>query len=201
MNSINKNLRKLQKYTGLAGVAVIWLGIAFGMNQAGLRLIDPRPISYLGINPRTSLLFTTSLLTSAILFTCFGFYLRNTLRISNLFIYFLVFGQIGQAIAAIIPYGGNYKFTHTLAAYALAFSLPFVIQQFYASQRRAPRAKVYGNLLRLEVCAFVLGIAVFSFTKGIAPIGEALPAIGFHVWIIVVTFTITNPSKDLYKHP
>ncbi len=238
---------KLQKYSGLAGVIILWTGIVTAMNQAHLGLIDSRPISYLGVNPPTARLFSGSLLISSFLFINFAFYVhrrfhtaeslaqsprpaktpgpglfitfstkiipfryafsrktaKNSLSAgifplklgigsgSNRFMLYFLIGQAGQVIAAITPYGNksNFKLIHTVAAFTLAFSLPLLIRQFAISQSGKRHHKLYLSLLRLEQLAFLIGIGLFVFTKGIAPLGEALPAIGFHIWIIVVTYT------------
>lgn len=182
-------LAKLQRWSGVAGVTILWGAIGLAMHLASLGLVDKRPISYLGVYPQTVWLFSGSLLVSAGLFVSFGLYLRCHFNVKNRFLMYLLIGQVGQVVAAIVPYGdkSNYRLIHTLAAYVLAFSLPLLIQQFKLSQLRSPRLPVYRWLLYIEGAAFIVGLGLFAFTKGIAPLGEALPALGFHLWIIVVT--------------
>lgn len=183
------------RYSGLIGVVILWLGISLAMFRTGLGFIDNRPISYLGVDPASSMLFSVSLLASAFLFFGFGFYVRQAFGVKNRFLPYLIIGQMGQIIAAIAPYGmqSQYKRIHTVAAFTLAFSLPFLIRAFARSQNKSRYRNIYSGLLRLEEIAFIVGIGLFVFTKGIAPLGEALPAIGFHVWIIVVTF-VSRPT-------
>ncbi len=184
------------RYSGLIGVAILWFGISLAMFRTGLSFIDNRPISYLGVDPASSVLFSISLLASAFLFISFGFYVRQVFNVTNRFLPYLIIGQIGQIIAAIAPYGmqSQYKRIHTVAAFVLAFSLPFLIRAFAHSQANSRYKNIYSRLVRLELVAFIVGIGLFVFTKGIAPLGEALPAIGFHAWIIVVTF-IPRPTE------
>ncbi len=114
--------------------------------------------------------------------------------------YFLI-GQAGQIIAAFTPYGmdSSLRLVHTLAAYTLAFSLPLLIRQFARSQAKSG-LNIYRRLFLLELLLFVVGIGIFSFTKGIAPLGEALPAVGFHLWIFVVTFNRNNSKNYQLGH-
>lgn len=159
------------------------------MSQVGLGLIDSRPISHLGVDPESALIFSASLLASSFLFVNFGFYVRRTFNVTNKFLLYLLIGQAGQIIVATAPYGMNsqYRRIHTVAAFALAFSLPLLIRAFARSQVRSPYAVLYMWLFRFELVTFAIGMSLFIFTKGIAPLGEALPAIGYHVWIIVIT--------------
>lgn len=189
-------LLALQRFSGIAGIAVLWTGVVIAMSRLGLGLIDTRPISHLGIDPASSALFSTSLLVSCFLFISFGFYANRKFKVNNNFISYLLIGQAGQAITAIAPYGmhSQYKLIHTIAAFTLAFSLPLLIRSFARSQSHRPYALLFVWLYRFELLSFVLGMGLFIFTKGIAPLGEALPAVGFHIWIIGVTLASLGKS-------
>jgi hypothetical protein len=167
------------------------------MHRAGLGLVDERPISYLGVAPETSVLFSLTLLTSATLFLMFGYFVKRVLQGSRKFWAFLIIGQIGQLIAAVVPYGDNsqYRLIHTLAAYTLAFSLPLHMWEFTRSQERKPHHQLYTRLFYLELVLFIIGIGIFSFTEGIAPLGEAMPTLGFHAWIIALTIVASIKIK------
>jgi hypothetical protein len=185
---INK-LSKLQKYSGLAGVVIIWLGVGLAMFIGKLSLFSALPVSSLGVNPKTSVLFSLSLLISSGLFISFAYYIRSTYMIRNKFLTLFLVGQFGQIIVAIAPYGADsrYKLIHTIAAFILAFSLPYLIHQFYRSQALSTYRGLYRNLMLIEILLFIIGIGAFVFTKGIAPLGEILPTMGFHLWIIVTS--------------
>lgn len=182
--------RNIQRYSGITGVIILWWGITLAMQRTGLGVIDERPLSYLGVNSLSATLFSTSLLTSACLFLSFGFYVRRRFKVTSRFLTYLGVGQACQIIVAIAPYGmkSSYRTIHTIAAFSLAISLPLLIRAFAHSQSASSHIKIYTGLLRFEQISFVIGIGLFVFTKGIAPLGEALPAIGFHIWIIVITF-------------
>jgi len=183
------------RFSGVLGVGVIWGGVVVAMNRAGLGLVDNRPLSYLGVDPASAQWFSISLLVSAVLFLLFGLYVRRVYDVHNKFFLYLLIGQIGQVIAAVSPYGKDspWRLVHTVAAFVLAFSLPLLMREFTIAQTGKPRYRLFRGLLRLEQVTFIVGIGLFIFTKGIAPLGEALPAIGYHLWIIAVA--IVAPSR------
>lgn len=199
--TFRSRLELVKRYSGLLGVAVIWSGVIRGMLLAGLKVADKRPISYLGTNPHSAWLFSGSLIVSAILFLTFGLYLKTVYQLSSRFSEYLVIGQLGQIVAALVPYIGNFRPVHTLAAFTLAFSLPLLINQFTIAQLKAPHYQIYRRLLWCEQITFVVGIGIFVFTRGIAPIGEALPAIGFDIWIITVTAILIQPRSPGLPNP
>lgn len=180
---------KLQLYSGLTGVVVLWTGVLVAMAKAHLAFVDSRPLSYLGVDSKTAVIFSLSLLLSSGMFINFGYSVRKLFGVRNRFLLYFLVGQGGQIVAAVAPYGDNsrYRLVHTMAAFMLAFSLPLLIREFSVSQAKTQHAILYRNLVRFEQFTFVVGMGLFIFTKGIAPLGEALPALGFHLWIIVVT--------------
>lgn len=198
-----QQLKELQIFSGALGVVVLWVGVSSAMYKAMLGLIDPRPLSFLGIYPSTSVLFSSSLLISSFLFVNFAFYIKRAFAVNNRFIIYFLIGQVGQVITAVTPFGKDspYKLVHTIAAFTLAISLPLLIRQFALSQKGTDRHILYVGLLRFEQLTFVVGIGLFVLTTGIAPLGEALPAIGFHIWILALTYIayITHWQKSSDK--
>jgi hypothetical membrane protein len=187
---IKKTACNWQRYSGVVGVLVIWTGVTMAMRRVGLGLVDSRPISYLGVDPVTATLFSVSLIISALLFINFAYYVRRAFRIHNRYLTYFLIGQAGQLVAAVTPYGDQspYRLTHTIAAFTLAFSLPLLMRQFTRSQKSSSHYKLYELLLQLELLAFIVGIGLFVFAQGIAPLGQVLPAAGFHLWIIIITW-------------
>ncbi len=193
--------KRLQLYSGILGIFVIWTGIIIGMSRVHLGLLDSRPISYLGVNTASRSVFSLCLILSALLFFAFGYYINSKFKIKNKFLLYFTIGQIAQIIAAVVPDTNNspYKIVHTVAAFILAISLPFLIREFARSQSGKRRSKIYNRLSHLEQLTFVIGIGLFIFTSGVAPLGEALPAVGFHIWIIVLTFLILIDGKKIFS--
>lgn len=188
---------KLWPYSGVLGVAVIWGALLAGILRAGLRLTGSSPLSDLGINPASDWLFSGGLLVSAGLFILFAFYVRRHFNVHNRFLTYFLIGQAGQIVAAIFPYGqqSNYRTVHTVAAFTLALSLPFLMREFAHSQTRQPGHSLYRKLLYFELATFVIGMGIFTLTNSVAPIGQALPAVGFHLWIIVISLTPRRPLQ------
>lgn len=195
---MKSSLIKLQPYTGLVAVAMIWAGTLISMYRTGLGLLDDRPISFLASDPASRLLFVSSLIMSAVLLIIYGLYINRQFKVNNKFLKYLVAGQIGQIILAVSPYGETpIGVIHLLAAFTLAFSLPLLIKQFAISQNQSPYHRTYQYLLRIEQVSFVIGIGLFIFARGLAPLGEAMPAVGFHLWIIVVTYIAIRKPNHL----
>lgn len=164
------------------------------MIVGGLKLIDPRPISYLGVNPSTRRAFSVILLVSAALFVSFAFYVVHELKAGVLFLLIFLIGQVGQLISALVPIGSHTVIgqIHTTAAFTLAFSFPLLILAFTLSRLHSPFRRLYAILLAFELITFTVGIGSFIFTRGAAPLSEIFAAIGFHVWIIVITLRTTS---------
>lgn len=184
----------LMRFSGVAGVILLWTTTLLAMNRIDLGLVDTRPLSHLGIEPWSSVLFSTGLLVSSALFIIFAFYIKKAYGANQRFLFYFLIGQAGQIIVAIAPYGMNssYRLVHTVAAFTLAFSLPFLIREFARSQTFTKYNKLFRSLFLIELVMFVVGIGIFTMTEGIAPIGEILPAVGFHIWIIVTTIVTSN---------
>jgi hypothetical membrane protein len=191
-------LKKLWLYSGLGGVLILISGVVWAMRRAHLGLIDPRPISYLGLYSNTKLIFSVSLIVSALLFIIFGLYVARIYRVRRLFLACYIIGQICQIIVAVIPdrSGSSLKIVHTVAGFTLAVSLPFLMRELvYQKHRRSFDRRLFVILYRLEQIMFVIGIGLFVSVKGIAPLGEALPTIGFDSWVLCTTFIIDKVIK------
>jgi hypothetical protein len=191
-------VKKLQPYSGVFAVFIIWLATLLSMYRTGLGLFDDRPISFLATDPSSRWLFIGGLIVSALLLIAFAHYVNVEFGVNNKFLKYFVVGQIGQIILAVSPYGETaVGVIHLLAAFTLAFSLPLLIKQFAVSQKKSRYHQVYRYLLRFEQVSFVIGIGLFVFARGLAPLGEAMPAIGFHLWIIVVTYVAIKRPRHL----
>lgn len=181
------------RYSGLAGVIILWTAITVGMVRVPLSLFDMRPLSYLGVNMRTAGLFSIALILSAILFAMFGFYLRAQYRMKSNFLTALLVGLIGQIIVAIVPYGGAGKVIHTAAALGvLAPSLPILTYLFAKDFPKGRDQRLAYRMFDLELICFVLGIGWLVIVRTAAPLSQILPALAYHAWIITFTFRRTG---------
>jgi hypothetical membrane protein len=195
-------MNRLWLKSGVVGVVVLLSCIAVAMHRAHLGFIDTRPISYLGLYPNTKFLFSSSLIISAVLFIAFGCYVKRYFKIRSIFLLYFVIGQICQIIVAVIPdkTGSSLKIVHTVAGFTLAFSLPFLMRELAHLKSASPYQRLYKALYRIEQGAFIIGIGLFVSVRGIAPLGEALPTVGFDLWIVVVTATMLMMQSGSTAH-
>jgi len=175
------------RYAGLGAVATLWVCVGAGMYRTGLGFADERPVSYLGTDPRSALLFSGGLIVAALLVAGFAWFVWERFRAPNSFLAVTLIGLVGQVVAAVVPLEGHGvgRGVHTLGGIVLGLTLPALMWRFASGLppgRR--RAQAYG-LCWLEVAACAAGI--WLSRSGRAPIAEIVPALGFHLWIIVVT--------------
>jgi len=169
----------------VAAVAVLWTTMVAGMARTGLGVSGDRPLSYLGTDPRSLALFRGGLLVAAVLLVAFARWVGRESSPGPGFLAAYLVGQAGQVVAALVPIDGPGHDVHTTAGIVLGLSLPVLMWRFAAGQRPGPRrSRAYG-LLWLEIAACVAGVLLSRAMR--APLAEAVPAAGFHLWIIVVT--------------
>ena len=168
-------------------MVVLWTTVGLGMWRTGLDVTDDRPISYLGTDARAVVLFRGGLLVATALLVGFAWKVaRGVARSTGFLVVFLV-GMAGQAVVATVSIAGQgaSHAIHTTGGIVLGLSLPLLIWRFAAAQPPGRwRRQSYG-LMWLEVAGVRAGIALSR--AGRAVIAEVLPAVGFHLWIVVVT--------------
>lgn len=153
----------------------------------GFDVTGDRAISYLGTDFRTMALFRGGLLVATVLLVGFAWAVKGNLtRPTGFFGVFLV-GMAGQAVVAMVSIAGEglSHAVHTTGGIVLGLSLPLFIWRFAAGQPPGRwRRQSYG-LLWLEVGAVIAGVVLSR--AHLAVVAEVLPAVAFHLWIIVVT--------------
>ncbi len=185
--------KEVLRYSGPAAVFVLWGGILQSMRLAGLSFFSSLPLSKLGVSKRSDFIFGATLIISAVLLMLFCLYLNKTFRVGRKFTVVFMIGQVAQIVAALVPYGGASKNIHSVAAFVLAFSLPILIWLFAKTQTGRLR-KLANKLFWVELAFFIVGIGTFVLTNKVAPLAQALPAVGFHIWLIALA--IYEPSTD-----
>jgi len=168
-------------------VATLWTTVAAGMALTDLRFLDSRPISYLGTDDRTVVLFRVGLLVAAGLLAAFSFFLRSTFSATPSFLVASLVGLVGQVVAAVVPLSGAgaASAVHTAGGLVLGISLPVLMWRFAAGLPRGGWRDTAYRLCWLEVAACVAGVLLSR--AGRATIAEIVPALGFHLWIGIVT--------------
>ncbi len=184
------------RWTGVAAVAVLWTTVGLGMAVTGLGLRDERPISYLGTVPETAQLFRMGLVVAAALLAAFSLFLRSVENASVTFLAASLIGLVGQVVVAVVPLSGPGSASpfHTAGGLVLGASLPVLMWRFAASRPPGEWRRTAYRLCWLEVAACAVGILLSR--SGRAATAEILPALGFHLWIAVVTVR-SNSSEPV----
>jgi hypothetical protein len=157
------------------------------MWRTGLGLADDRPISYLGADSRTAVLFRGGLILATVLLVSYAWAVGGRLPRPASFLVVFTVGMAGQAVVAVVSIAGPgaSHAIHTSAGIVLGLSLPVLMWRFAAGQPPGRwRRQSYG-VMWLEVAGGVAGIALSR--AGRATIAEVVPAVVFHLWIILVS--------------
>ncbi|MGI8777564.1 MAG: hypothetical protein ACR2LJ_09300 [Acidimicrobiales bacterium] len=183
------------RYAGLAAVVVLWVSVATAMYRAGLGFLGDRPISYLGTDPRSALVFRGGLIVAAGLMAGFSWYAFQRFSAPRSFLAASLIGLVGQVVAAVVLLSGpgSSHAVHTAGGLVLGASLPILMWRFAAASALGQRRRIAGcALFLLELVACAAGVALSI--SGRAPIAEIVPAFAFHLWVAVVTFWATSPA-------
>ena len=175
------------RYTGLAAVVTLWTTLTAATVVADFDLFGQDPISYLGTQPASAVLFTVGLAVSAVLLTAFHGYLRERYGLSTGFSLAMLAGMAGQLVAAFVPIGGDPAAhrIHTTSALVLGASLPLLMWRFAAGQPDGPGRTLAYALFWAEAGACVAGL--YLSAQDVAPVAEILPAAVFHAWVVAFT--------------
>jgi len=175
------------RWAGAAAVAVLWTTVGAGMALTGLGFFDEKPISYLGTDARSVVVFRVGLLLGAALLAAFSFYVRNIFSAPVSFLAASLIGLAGQVVAALVSISGPglAHEIHTAGGLVLGVSLPVLMWRFAAGLAVGHWRLTAYRLCWLEVTACAFGLLLSYWGK--APIAEIVPAGAFHLWIAVVT--------------
>ncbi len=175
------------RYTGVAAVVVVWTTLPAAAALTGFDLFGDEPLSHLGTQPRSALLFTLGLAVPALLLTAFHHYLRARYPLSRGFSLAMLAGLAGQMVAAFVPIGGEPAVhrVHTTSALVLGASLPLLMWRFAAGQSPGHWRWLSYTLFWCELAACVVGIYLSALA--VAPVAEILPGVVFHAWVVTVT--------------
>ena len=175
------------RYAGLAAVTVLWVTLGAGTLLTGFDLLGERPLSYLGSQHPSAVLFSGGLLVGALALVAFHRHVRARYSVPTLFSVAMLVGLVGQVVAALVPIGGDGlgHRVHTTAALVLGASLPLLMWRFAASQPGGSWRRLCYGLFWAEAAAVAVGLHLSA--RMVAPLAEILPAAVFHLWIVAVT--------------
>ena len=173
--------------TGVADVDVLWTTLAAGSLLSGFDLLGERPLSHLGTEGSSALLFSGGLAVAALLLLGFHRYVRDRFPVSATFSVAMCVGMAGQLVAAFVPIGGHGlgHQVHTTSALVLGASLPVLMWRFAAAQLFGPWRRLSYGFFWAEAVACAAGLWLSA--NGVAPVAEIVPAAVFHSWIVAVT--------------
>jgi hypothetical protein len=179
-------MRGSLRYTGVAAVATSWTTLLTAAARTRFNVLGDRPLSYMGTQPRSVVLFGVGLAMPAVLLTAFHGYVRGRFPVGKGFSAAMLAGLAGQMVAAFVPIGGNLTASriHTTCALGLGASLPLLMWRFSAGQRPGSWRRLAYGLFWAEAAACVLGLSGALP----APVAEIIPGAVFHLWIFTVTF-------------
>ncbi|MEW6154884.1 MAG: hypothetical protein AB1673_12980 [Actinomycetota bacterium] len=188
-------MRRALPYTGLAGVGVIWTTLLAATAASGFDLFGDLPLSYVGTEPGSALLFTAGMAATALLLVAFHGHVRARFDVSWGFSVAMLVGLAGQLVAAFVPVGGDTVAhrVHTVSALVLGASLPLLMWRFAAALPRGRRRRAGYRLFWAEVAACAAGF--YLSAMGVAAVAEVLPAAAFHAWVVTVTFWGLDRSR------
>ncbi len=180
-------MRRCLPYTGVAAVFVVWTTLLAATALAGFDLLGERPLSHLGTEGTSALLFSGGLAVAAALLVGFHHYVRDRFPVSLAFSVAMLVGMAGQVVAAVVPIGGDglAHRVHTTSALVLGASLPVLMYGFAAAQPPGPWRRLSYGFFWAEALACAVGLWLSE--QSVAPIAEILPAAVFHAWIVAVT--------------
>lgn len=187
VRSSHLHLRLRLRNTGVAAVAVLWTTLGVASAVAGFDLLGERPLSDLGTDPGSTVLFGGGLVGAALLFVGFHAYVRDRFPVSATFSVAMLGGMAGQLVAGVVPIGGDGAAhrVHTAAALLLGASLPVLMWRFAAAQQPGPWRRATYGLFWAEAVACAAGLYLSS--RRVAALAEILPAVVFHGWTVAVT--------------
>lgn len=175
------------RYAGLVAVATLWTTLGAGAELTGFDLFGERPLSHLGTQQRSALLFSGGLVLAALALVAFHRHLRWRYALTAAFSVAMLVGLAGQVVAGLVPIGGDGlgHRVHTSAGLVLGASLPLLMWRFAANQPPGRWRRLCYGLFWVEAAAVATGLVLSA--RMVAPVAEILPAAAFHLWIVVVT--------------
>ena len=186
----------LPRYAGVAAVAVLWASVGAATLRTGFPLLGDRPLSWLAEDPAGAGLFSAGLVVGAVLLVVFALDVRARYPVAAGFTPAMVGGMACQVTAGLVSIGGGLAANrvHTAAALALGISLPVLMWRFAAGQPPSRWRRVAYGLFWAEAAACAVGVVLSR--RSVAPLAEMIPAAAFHLWIAVVTLSVSSRRAE-----
>jgi hypothetical protein len=133
-------------------------------------------------------------MVAALLFVAFGSDVQRRYPVGRGFGAVLVTAMAGQFVAGAVPIGdtGESDPVHVVAGLILGGLIPVFLCLFATGQRPGAWRRTAFRLFAAQAASTAVGIGLSRL--GVAALAEALPALLFHVWVVVVT--VHDPTVD-----
>lgn len=171
----------------MGAVTVLWVGIGAAAVRTGFALTGDLPLSRLAHESGGRMLFGPSLVVASVLFVIFCIEVRRRYPVGRGFTTLMVSAMAGQFVAGVIPIGtaGTSNPLHVAAGLLLGAAIPLFLWRFAAGQQPGRWRLTAYTLFLAEAVASVAGVALSQ--QGVAALAEVVPAVFFHLWVVVVT--------------
>lgn len=170
----------------MVAILVEYSAIAYFIFIAKQPLSWSRTISEAGALDSTRLVFSLSVMTAAVLFGSFGFWLSRKLPIHRNFLIIFCIGVIAQTLLSWLPAVGSTAVLHLFFAIIVMVAMPVVIYYYsLVNKKRAIRKYV---LLLFYIQVLALFSLPFASIWKLSLLPEAVTSISFHLWAILATF-------------
>lgn len=186
---MNKAWLVITRYSAIAAIVFVWIIFVIGMFQVHLRLLDSRPLSYLGVSDYAPY-FKLGLLVGLVSMGLFYLYLKRTFRPTKLFRNLYFTGLAMQLIVSFTSYQIDNKpqLWHWAAALILAAALVFSPWVFSKSRNISETTRHIGRDVTLAYLVVLVVETILLIKFKYYAVSELFNLVVFHAWIIYLTF-------------
>lgn len=183
------------RWSGVAAIAVLWVGIGVAVLRTGFSVVGDLPLSRLAADGRAVSIFGPSLAVAALLFVVFCLDVTRRYPVGRAFAVAMVAAMAGQLVTGVVPIGepGESDPVHVAAGLVLGGLIPVFLGLFAVAQPAGQWRRVAVRLFLAQLAATVGGVALSG--SGRAALAEMLPALLFHVWVVAVTLHVPEGPR------
>ena len=180
------------RWSGVAAIAVLWIGIGVAVVRTGFDLLGALPLSRLAADGRAEPIFGPSLVVAALLFVLFCVDVTRRYPVGRAFPVVMVAAMAGQLVTGVVPIGepGESDPVHVAAGLTLGGLIPVFLGLFALAQPAGPWRETAVRLFVAQLAATVVGVALSG--SGRAALAEMLPALLFHVWVVAAALYVPS---------
>lgn len=174
------------RYTGLAAVIIEYSAIIYFLFATKQPLRLSGTISDYGAIDATKLVFSTTIMTAAILFALFGFWLSKKLHLHRNFLVVFYIGAVSQVLLSWLPNVGQTALWHNLFAFIVMIAMPAAVHYYSIAVKNNTARFLFQGVFWSQIVALIL--FPFSIQWHVPLLPEVITSISFQLWAIVATF-------------